>query len=388
MIDEYTPSLEREAYPGAVAGYRAFHWHRGDLYSLTPNDAGGYYRWSLETNEARCTLGRHEQSAPHSMCSCGLWMHRTVEELLNEDILFSHRAWPGDEVGLSQVVLALVAGWGKIVDHTKGMRVQYARPVAFFEAPGVEMSYFRRFAVPEELENHPMALAGKVEREDLGRVAREYGLTDLSRRDGEKWAQFRRRHIDSPDEPALVFGGEDQPPDDMFYPLPPASAYGAGGETKGLRGLIYHDAKRDVSCEFWAPAEFPEDSPASRRFAKDAMRVVERPAGESFRRWDLFSRPAWNQLAPPPAKETEEKLRICEDSLALVRLALLAERETPPQERAPRQEEHINELLSTVRALAERRNYLHRGLESAKERERRARDFARRYGISIKASRT
>jgi hypothetical protein len=128
-----------ELVVGAWRGYRAWRL-RGDR--LTGWWYAGY-AWAPGVSEAGCDAGRWTvrgrrprhpgHAAPQRHCGCGLYA-------LDGPWDFAGYL-PARHFGVSDqanVVVGVVAGWGRAVRGEHGWRAQFARPVALYRSPGLE----------------------------------------------------------------------------------------------------------------------------------------------------------------------------------------------------------------------------------------------------------
>ena len=87
------------------------------LCSLT--EAGGGARWAAgDPLRASCPTGEHE--APRGECTCGL---------------YAHKSWASASLqarGVSGAVVGEVQLWGRVIEHERGYRAQFARPCALW----------------------------------------------------------------------------------------------------------------------------------------------------------------------------------------------------------------------------------------------------------------
>ena len=132
---------------GAWRGYRIWRM-AGDR--LTGCWYTGY-AWAPATSEARCdakcwTLrGRRARhpglAAPQRGCQCGLYGLCEPWEI-SGSLPFGVYGVPDE----SNVVIGVVAGWGRAFRGQFGWRTQFARPVALYRAPHVDREQLDRIA--------------------------------------------------------------------------------------------------------------------------------------------------------------------------------------------------------------------------------------------------
>jgi len=92
-------------------------------------------RWVLGDMTAECIksvrmyIGFHDGPAPSSECpdpGCGIYAVRQLEDLIDQPGVPRVR----ELVNRQNYVVGQVALWGKIIEHERGYRAQYARPVS------------------------------------------------------------------------------------------------------------------------------------------------------------------------------------------------------------------------------------------------------------------
>jgi len=102
---------------GPLMGIRGWYIHRGpefSLYSLITRQS-----WNIPEVEARCVRYRHDDISPSDNCSCGIYTYKIDENARN--ILCELLAIKTiDTIGI-------VYQWGKVIEHEKGYRSQYAK---------------------------------------------------------------------------------------------------------------------------------------------------------------------------------------------------------------------------------------------------------------------
>lgn len=132
---------EREGEDGQVEGL-----FRPRLRSLTQP-----VYWAPRTElESTCDLVRDGVPAhgggPDSACECGVWALRTRE---SADEVFGAYADSGVPVAIGRVAL-----WGRIIEHNRGWRGQFAYPLdleAFGAAPAAVADLAEQYGVPAQL---------------------------------------------------------------------------------------------------------------------------------------------------------------------------------------------------------------------------------------------
>lgn len=89
---------------------------------LVISSFNGYIWWPRQKVVSMCG---HNQSPPVKDCTCGLYSHKLVEELLNN---FSYLT-SSDQNGYVAIKVAI---WGVIIECTKGYRSEFAYPIEMY----------------------------------------------------------------------------------------------------------------------------------------------------------------------------------------------------------------------------------------------------------------
>ena len=133
----------------------------GSLMLCSLTEAGGGARWAAgDPLRASCPTGEHE--APRGECTCGIYAHKSWASA-------SHHAR-----GVAGAVVGEVQLWGRVIEHERGYRAQFARPCALWlpvvfaaQSPRIEdvvdslsrRSALDRYRVPVGLFNDRTGLA-------------------------------------------------------------------------------------------------------------------------------------------------------------------------------------------------------------------------------------
>jgi hypothetical protein len=127
-----------ELVVGAWRGYRVWRiagdrltgwWYSGYMWAPGVSEAScETRRWTLRGRRAR----HPGRAAPQRDCTCGLYA--LAEPWDFAGYLPSKCFGYSDQ---SNVVIGVVAGWGRAFRGEHGWRVQFARPVALYRAPDV-----------------------------------------------------------------------------------------------------------------------------------------------------------------------------------------------------------------------------------------------------------
>ena len=72
------------------------------------------------------------RNVPNEACSCGIYGAKSLDELVNE-----YKLSIGDHTILGKVAL-----WGKIIEHERGYRAEFAYPLGFYEQPKQDLKNF------------------------------------------------------------------------------------------------------------------------------------------------------------------------------------------------------------------------------------------------------
>lgn len=117
--------MSSERAPDAIEPIRAWRvWltsveSRENLILRSVTEAGRGTRWLAgRTLEAGCPTGEHD--APLGECTCGI---------------YAHKSWASasDQArGVAGAVVGEVQLWGRVVEHDRGYRAQFARPCALW----------------------------------------------------------------------------------------------------------------------------------------------------------------------------------------------------------------------------------------------------------------
>jgi hypothetical protein len=136
-----------ELLVGAWRGYR--------IWRIVGDRLTGWwytgYAWAPEVSEASCHAKRWTRRgrrarhpglpAPQRTCRCGLYALQKPWDFAG--YLPSELFGIGDE---SNVVIGVVAGWGRAFRGKQGWRTQFARPVALYRAPHLDGEQVERVA--------------------------------------------------------------------------------------------------------------------------------------------------------------------------------------------------------------------------------------------------
>jgi hypothetical protein len=124
---------------GAWRGYRVWRikgdrltgwWYTGYVWAPGVSEAScDARRWTLRGRRAR----HPGLAAPRRDCGCGLYA--LAEPWDFAGYLPSRHFGVSDE---TDVVIGVVAGWGRALRGAHGWRVQFARPVALYRTPDLE----------------------------------------------------------------------------------------------------------------------------------------------------------------------------------------------------------------------------------------------------------
>jgi hypothetical protein len=130
------PSAAPELVVGAWRGYRVWRiagdrltgwWHTNYVWAPGVSEAScAARRWTLRGRRAR----HPDRAAPQRDCRCGLYALREPWDFAGY--------LPSGQFGYyddSNVVIGVVAGWGRAFRGEHGWRVQFARPVALYRSP-------------------------------------------------------------------------------------------------------------------------------------------------------------------------------------------------------------------------------------------------------------
>jgi hypothetical protein len=133
----------------------------GSLMLCSLTEAGGGTRWAAgDPLRASCPTGEHE--APRRECTCGIYAHKSWASA-------SHQAR-----GVAGAVVGEVQLWGRVIEHERGYRAQFALPCALWlpvvfaaQSPRIEdvvdslsrRSALDRYQVPVGLYNDRTGLA-------------------------------------------------------------------------------------------------------------------------------------------------------------------------------------------------------------------------------------
>lgn len=117
--------MSRSVAPDGIEPIRAWRvWlecprRDGSLVLGSLTQAGGGTRWDIDAPlKATCPSLRHP--APTQGCTCGIYAHKTRAAAIQ------HAA------GVATAVVGEVAIWGRIIEHQRGYRAQYAEPKAIW----------------------------------------------------------------------------------------------------------------------------------------------------------------------------------------------------------------------------------------------------------------
>jgi hypothetical protein len=139
--------MTAEALP-MIGSVRGFRWWRVGASDDLLSPWRGPIRWSPGENEATCLgrrgmLGWRSSKAPHPMgspaieCECGFYALHSLPEMndgLDRAIWEIDTATSGGRHGL---VLGIVAGSGRVLIGTEGLRARFGRILALFADPHV-----------------------------------------------------------------------------------------------------------------------------------------------------------------------------------------------------------------------------------------------------------
>jgi hypothetical protein len=136
-----------ELVVGAWRGYRVWRmagdrltgwWHTGHVWLPGGSEAScAAKRWTLRGRRAQ----HPGLPAPQRTCSCGLYALHEPWDFAG--YLPSSRFGVADE---SNVVIGVVAGWGRAFRGERGWRAQFARPVALYRAAHLDGEQLDRIA--------------------------------------------------------------------------------------------------------------------------------------------------------------------------------------------------------------------------------------------------
>lgn len=85
---------------------------------------------------ATCDLKQHDDGlTPHTLCKCGLYASRTLEAAWVEQAR-AHSTSYSDYRGVA--VLGKVTLWGRVIEHERGFRAQYAQPLELYVPKGTD----------------------------------------------------------------------------------------------------------------------------------------------------------------------------------------------------------------------------------------------------------
>lgn len=122
-----------DTFPGAVGGFRIMKLRPNGvgppmMLSIGNQLSGSDFEWQAKKRNTMVCGRQNEhrgQRPPVWNCRCGFWFYKELSDL--KELV------PVDMYGIYEGVWAMVAGWGKVVEHEIGVRVQYARPIALIK---------------------------------------------------------------------------------------------------------------------------------------------------------------------------------------------------------------------------------------------------------------
>lgn len=203
-----------EIYPGAFAGIRLFrHRYGNELIAWGIRDD---YVWHTDkTNRASCLRYRdgeplHKEQAPVRGCTCGFWFFKNLEMLKEElEIGGTHSS--------AKSVMSLCAGWGKYVEHERGFRTEFGRPLCLIDpTPTVSKVFSAQLLHGEPLMRLAKALGIPViTATQIPQVAAEYGLDTL-----DPEFKYLAQWFDYEPVPKVIFGVNYPPPTTTAVRLP------------------------------------------------------------------------------------------------------------------------------------------------------------------------
>lgn len=171
--------------PRIRAGYDPF---QPSLIGVGYNDA-----WVAEHHEtAACKRSGRNHFAPHHDapargCKCGLWiLHK--EHLAQA--IWEYCLKPSIDSYSRGYVFGEVQGWGRMIEHQKGWRCQYARPTKLTVVNGDDAlvaALSKRYGIPAQAGETPPEAIDFSLREPNSSTGNPWGMTTLGSRAAQAW---------------------------------------------------------------------------------------------------------------------------------------------------------------------------------------------------------